>query len=113
MRSGGFSLPAEPGAPISCPIMTVEQIIQPLDRASTGRKNLVGLTRSELAAELAAFGAEPFRARQLWHWIYHRGATDFDRMTSLSKAFRATLAEHYEVARPRVSRALASVDGTR
>ena len=22
-------------------------------------------------------GAEPFRARQLWHWIYHRGATDF------------------------------------
>jgi 23S rRNA (adenine2503-C2)-methyltransferase len=76
-------------------------------------KNLVGLDRTELAAEMAAFGAEPFRARQLWHWIYHRGATSFDAMTSLSKAFRATLGERYAVARPAVSRALASVDGTR
>jgi len=76
-------------------------------------KNLVGLDRSELAAELATFGAEPFRARQLWHWIYHRGATSFDQMTSLSKTFRAALAERTTVARPAVSRALASVDGTR
>src|SRR5579883_2020638 len=75
-------------------------------------KNLVGLDRAELAAEMAAFGAEPFRARQLWHWIYHRGATSFDQMTSLSKAFRATLAERYTVARPTVSKALASTDGT-
>ena len=75
-------------------------------------KNLVGLDRTELAAEMAAFGAEPFRARQLWHWIYHRGATSFDEMTSLSKAFRATLGERYAVARPAVSRSLASVDGT-
>ena len=43
--------------------------------------NLVGMSRAELAAEMAAFGAEPFRARQLWHWIYHRGATDFTGMT--------------------------------
>ena len=76
-------------------------------------KNLVGLDRTELAAEMAAFGAEPFRARQLLHWIYHRGATSFDQMTSLSKTFRATLAARYTVARPAVSRALASVDGTR
>ncbi len=80
---------------------------------AAGAKNLVGLSRAELAAELAAFGAEPFRARQLWHWIYHRGTTDFERMTSLSKAFRARLAERYVVARPQVARALTSVDGTR
>ncbi len=80
---------------------------------SENLKNLVGLDRAELAAEMAAFGAEPFRARQLWHWIYHRGATSFDQMTSLSKAFRASLAERYTVARPAVSRALASADGTR
>ena len=80
---------------------------------SETRKNLVGLDRTELAVEMAAFGAEPFRARQLWHWIYHRGATGFDQMTSLSKAFRATLAERYRVARPTVSRDLDSVDGTR
>ena len=77
------------------------------------RRNLVGLGRTDLAAEMAAFGAEPFRARQLWHWIYHRGATDFAHMTSLSRAFRDALAERYELRRPAVSRALASVDGTR
>jgi 23S rRNA (adenine2503-C2)-methyltransferase len=75
-------------------------------------KNLVGLSREELLDEMRGFGAEPFRARQLWHWIYNRGATSFDAMTSLSKSFRARLAEHYVVARPAVSRALESSDGT-
>ncbi len=77
------------------------------------RRNLVGLGRAALGAEMAEFGAEPFRARQLWHWIYHRGATDFAAMTSLSKAFRERLAARYELGRPAVSGALGSVDGTR
>jgi 23S rRNA (adenine2503-C2)-methyltransferase len=76
-------------------------------------RNLVGLGREALAAEMAEFGAEPFRARQLWHWIYQRGATDFAAMTSLSKPFRDKLAARYVLQRPTVSRALASVDGTR
>jgi 23S rRNA (adenine2503-C2)-methyltransferase len=76
-------------------------------------RNLVGLGREALAAEMAEFGAAPFRARQLWHWIYHRGATDFVAMTSLSKPFREELAAHYELARPAVSRSLTSIDGTR
>ena len=76
-------------------------------------RNLVGLGREALDAEMSRLGAEPFRARQLWHWIYHRGATEFGQMTSLSKAFRARLAENYEVSRPALSQALASVDGTR
>ena len=77
------------------------------------RRNLVGMGRAELAAELAQFGAEPFRARQLWHWIYHRGATDFAAMTSLAKPFRERLAAAYILRRPAVSRALVSTDGTR
>jgi 23S rRNA (adenine2503-C2)-methyltransferase len=81
--------------------------------SSAPRRNLVGLGRDALAAEMAAFGAEPFRARQLWHWIYHRGATEFAQMTSLSKVFRDRLAEQYELGRPAVSQSLASIDGTR
>jgi 23S rRNA (adenine2503-C2)-methyltransferase len=77
------------------------------------KKNLVGLSRAELAAEMAALGAAPFRARQLWHWIYHRGAQDFALMTTLAKSFRADLAERYLLARPAEARALASLDGTR
>jgi 23S rRNA (adenine2503-C2)-methyltransferase len=77
------------------------------------RRNLVGLGREALAAEMAAFGAEPFRTRQLWHWIYHRGAADFGAMTSLSKGFRERLTASYELSRPAVSSTLVSIDGTR
>jgi 23S rRNA (adenine2503-C2)-methyltransferase len=79
----------------------------------TARRSLVGLGRAALATEMADFGAEPFRARQLWHWIYHRGVTDFAAMTSLSRVFRGRLAEHYDLHRPTVSRMLISSDGTR
>jgi 23S rRNA (adenine2503-C2)-methyltransferase len=77
------------------------------------KKNLVGQSRDELTAELATHGAAPFRARQLWHWIYHRGVSDFALMTTLAKDFRAQLSEHYVIARPLESRAQLSNDGTR
>jgi 23S rRNA (adenine2503-C2)-methyltransferase len=83
------------------------------DRAADGRRELLGLDRGELEAELATIGAPPFRARQLWHWIYHRGVTDFAAMTTLAKDFRAALAERYLVGRPAATRDLRSVDGTR
>jgi len=81
--------------------------------AGDKRKDLIGLSREELAAEMAAIGAEPFRARQLWHWLYHRGATDFAAMTTLAKGFRAELDRHYVIGRPSVARGQQSSDGTR
>ena len=78
-----------------------------------GRIDLIGLDRPEFAAALAEFGAEPFRARQLWLWIYHRGATDFALMTSLAKEFRNRLAERFVIGRPSVSADSLSEDGTR
>jgi 23S rRNA (adenine2503-C2)-methyltransferase len=88
-------------------------LFAPPTRAADGRANLVGFDRAELAAELARIGEPAFRARQLWHWIYHRGATDFAAMTTLSKAFRERLAERYVVARPAAAVDRQSLDGTR
>lgn len=76
-------------------------------------KELVGLSREELAREMAAIGEKPFRAKQLWHWIYNRGVSDFQAMTTLAKPLRDTLAEHYCVRRPDVSRVQTSADSTR
>src|SRR5919109_1028126 len=78
-----------------------------------GRRNLVGLSREELTEAMAAIGQPAFRARQLWHWIYHRGVTDFAAMTNLSKDFRAALTEQFMVGRPIVSVDRQSIDGTR
>lgn len=77
------------------------------------RVNIVGLSREELTDLLASLGEKPFRAKQLWHWVYHRGETDFSKMTSLGGALRAKLAESCVVDRPEVTREQRSTDGTR
>jgi 23S rRNA (adenine2503-C2)-methyltransferase len=87
--------------------------LAPFAVSAETRRNLIGLDRQGLAAEMAATGAPAFRARQLWHWIYHRGATDFAAMTSLAKDFRARLAEQFVIERPTVVVAQQSNDGTR
>ena len=53
------------------------------------------------------------RVQQIWHWLYVRGATRFDQMTSVSKELRATLDAHFTLARPEVVAEQVSVDGTR
>ena len=78
-----------------------------------GRRDLVGLSREELAAEMAAIGEKPFRAKQLWHWIYHQGETDFAKMTTIAKPMQAKLAERFAVGRPEVATQQDSADSTR
>ncbi|WP_119419473.1 23S rRNA (adenine(2503)-C(2))-methyltransferase RlmN [Desertibaculum subflavum] len=103
-------------APASAPLAP-EVAVADRTPPSAGRHVLVGLDRRELADLLVELGEPAARARmragQLWHWIYHRGASSFDAMTSLAKDLRARLAETCEVGRPDVSRALESFDGTR
>ncbi len=81
--------------------------------AADAKRALVGLSREELGDLMKEIGEPAFRARQLWHWIYHRGETDFEKMTSLAKPFRASLAERFVVGRPGVSVDRQSIDGTR
>ncbi len=76
-------------------------------------KNLIGLSKQEFIQEIENLDEKAFRAKQLWHWVYHRGVQRFSDMTNLSKDFRQKLEEHYVVSRPDVSRDLISVDGTR
>jgi len=101
-------------APASAPF--VEKT--PLERyVAPDKPSLVGLTRAQLAALLGAIGVpeaqRKMRVQQLWHWIYFRGFTEFDLMTSLSKDLRAALAEKFTLARPEVVAEQVSVDGTR
>jgi len=78
-----------------------------------GRRELIGLTREELAAEMAAIGEKPFRAKQLWHWIYHQGVRDFSVMNTIAKPLQAKLAERFSIGRPGITTEQTSTDGTR
>jgi len=77
------------------------------------KKNLVGLDRTQLTAELTALGKKPFRAKQLWNWIYHRGESDFSAMTNLGKPLREKLVEGYVIDRPEIVVEQNSTDRTR
>ena len=81
------------------------------------KPSLIGLSRAELAEQLGDIGVAPaqrkMRVQQLWHWIYVRGARDFDEMTSISRSMRDELAASFTVARPEVVAEQVSADGTR
>ena len=76
------------------------------------RTHLVGMSRDELAAFVQELGEPKFRAKQLYHWIHHRGATDFAQMTTLQKDLRARLPEVAALDRPMVKDKQVSHDGT-
>ena len=81
------------------------------------KPSLVGLSRAELAARLGDIGVpsaqQKMRVQQLWHWIYVRGAQDFDAMSNMSKDMRAELDRHFTLARPEIAVEQISGDGTR
>ncbi|WP_156878397.1 23S rRNA (adenine(2503)-C(2))-methyltransferase RlmN [Roseomonas gilardii] len=78
-----------------------------------GRRDLVGLSRADLEAEMVAMGEKPFRARQVWHWIYHQGVRDFAQMPTIARPMQQRLAERFVVGRPDVATEQLSKDGTR
>jgi 23S rRNA (adenine2503-C2)-methyltransferase len=81
------------------------------------KPSLVGLTRAQLSAALGGAGVpenqRKMRVQQLWHWIYFRGFTSFDAMTSVSKELRAALGQRFTLDRHEVVAEQVSVDGTR
>ncbi|MGE0752543.1 MAG: 23S rRNA (adenine(2503)-C(2))-methyltransferase RlmN [Variibacter sp.] len=90
----------------------------PLERyVAPERPSLVGMSRAGLADALGGIGVpereRKMRVQQLWHWMYVRGVTDFDAMSSVSKVLRAELARHFTLERPDVAAEQISVDGTR
>ncbi|WP_187334595.1 23S rRNA (adenine(2503)-C(2))-methyltransferase RlmN [Novosphingopyxis iocasae] len=82
-----------------------------------GRVDLLGLSRAEIRDTFSAAGLDErqakLRSKQVFHWIYHRGATDFDGMTDIAKTMRPWLAQRFVIGRPDVVEAQVSTDGTR
>ena len=74
--------------------------------ANDVRRYLVGLSRVALAEILAEVGVPEkqrrMRMRQLWHWIYQRGRTEFSGMTDIAKDLQKKLDEAFVIARPEV-----------
>jgi 23S rRNA (adenine2503-C2)-methyltransferase len=55
------------------------------------------LSLEDLAAWCESQGEKPFRAKQIWDWVYQRGVDNWDLMTNLSSSFRAVLRQNIEL----------------
>jgi len=55
------------------------------------------LSLEELTAKLTDFGEKPFRAKQVYEWLWKKGVVDFNEMTNLSKDLRSKLEANFEI----------------
>lgn len=60
-------------------------------------KNILDNTREQLASWLVEHNEKPYKANQLFIWLYKRREFDFEAMSDLSKATKQLLSEHFEL----------------
>ena len=74
--------------------------------------NLIGFSYKHLQEFLLEHGIKPYRAHQIFIWLYHYKLYDFDRMSNLSKVLRALLKEHFYISLPLIHKRTKSQDGS-
>ncbi|MEC5147325.1 23S rRNA (adenine(2503)-C(2))-methyltransferase RlmN [Chitinophaga sp. 212800010-3] len=75
-------------------------------------KNIRHLSLPALQEYFGSIGEKPFRAKQVYEWIWLRHADSFEAMTNLSKDLRQKLAEHFTIPAVKVDTIQQSNDGT-
>jgi 23S rRNA (adenine2503-C2)-methyltransferase len=78
----------------------------------TKRRHLLGTTLEEFSTFCANHDLPAYRAKQVYEWIYARGAGGFEQMTNLAKPLRQMLAEQWAIWSSSIVRRLESSDGT-
>lgn len=74
--------------------------------------NLLGKSLNELAQLLLPILNEPYKVRQIYHWIYQKNAKSFYEMTELSKDLRKKLSEEFSIVYPKIEKEMISKDGS-
>lgn len=75
-------------------------------------KNIKDYDLNELKEELINIGEKPFRAEQIFKWLYQEKVKSFDDMTNLSLELREKLKKNYSICNFNILRKQESKDGT-
>ncbi|GAC1421619.1 MAG: 23S rRNA (adenine(2503)-C(2))-methyltransferase RlmN [Flavisolibacter sp.] len=76
------------------------------------QKNIRHLSQAELMEYFEKIGEKPFRAKQLWEWLWIKGAKSFGDMTNLSRELRQKLGENFSFPSLIIEATQNSQDGT-
>lgn len=82
------------------------------DSVIMAKKDIRSLTLAQLQQELTQLGQKPFRARQVYAWLWQKSAHTFTEMTSLSKELRQQLQEIFTIDAIQIDKVQHSADGT-
>lgn len=77
------------------------------------KRKIKDFTLEELKEEMSRIGEKPFRATQIWEWLYKENVASFDEMTNLSLELRNKLQEEYEIGTYKIIKKQESKDGTK
>ena len=75
-------------------------------------KNIKDYNLEELKQEFINIGEKPFRAEQVFKWLYIDNASSFDEMTNLSLDLRDKLKQNYSICRFNIIKKQVASDGT-
>ena len=75
-------------------------------------KNIKDYNLDELKEELVSMGEKPFRAEQIFKWLYQEKVKSFDEMTNISLELREKLKENYTMCNFNILKKQVSKDGT-
>ena len=76
-------------------------------------KNIKDYNLEELKQEIIKLGEKPFRAEQIFRWIFVEKVKSFSEITNLSESLREKLNENYDICNFSIERKLESIDGTK
>ena len=76
-------------------------------------KNIKDYNLDSLKEEFINMGEKPFRAEQVFKWLYEEKVKEFDEMTNLSLALREKLKENYTMCNFNILKKQESSDGTK
>ncbi len=75
--------------------------------------NILNYSLKEVSDFLHSIKEKPFRARQIFGWIYRKQAETFDQMSNLSLCLRQSLADRFSIGELQITKKRQSRDGTR
>jgi 23S rRNA (adenine2503-C2)-methyltransferase len=67
---------------------------------------------SELEARFKALGVEPYRARQVFEWLYKKGVEDFSSMKNIPEDVKSRLSSYFAIQAPVIEKIATSQDMT-
>lgn len=79
---------------------------------ATIKRDIRKLKLDDLRNFFIEHGEKPFRAQQVYEWLWKKAAKDFDQMTNLSLSARELLRSHFTINHIKVDKMQRSSDGT-